>query len=221
VRSHDGNGSYKFEITNATIGSHYSQTHSYSPQTSMGSPNGRYLSGYYSFWAYIDAGYTATDWNMLLGWMTGVSGKPSPISHVGLEVWKGKLQVVYLLKNCSVGLYPCPNIAGYENAGGHYAMTSSSPAGIVEFPRNKWVHLSFYYKMSETNGRVTVWQDGVKIMDLTAPTMNTFGGHSWEVMTNRAGDMVLQFGQYGGAKNDGVQRMYVDDFMVTDYLITP
>ncbi len=65
-----------------------------------------------SFWAYIDAGYTATDWNMLLGWMTGVSGKPSPISHVGLEVWEGKLQVVYLLKNCSVGPYPCPTSRG-------------------------------------------------------------------------------------------------------------
>jgi hypothetical protein len=221
ARAKVGSRAYKFEITNARMQGHYSQTLSYAPQLSMGSRNGRYLSGYYSFWAYVDAGHTATDWNMLLGWMTGVTGRPSPISHVGLEVWKGKLQIVYLLKNCSVGLYKCPTIPGYENANGHYAMTSSSPAGIVPFPRNKWVHLSFYYKMAPRDGRVTVWQDGVKIMDLTAPTMNTFGGHSIEPLQNRAGDMMIQFGEYGGPKTDGTQRLYVDDFKVTDYQVKP
>ncbi len=57
-------------------------------------------------------------------------------------------------------------------------------------------------------------------MDLTAPTINTFGGLAGGHEQPGA-DMVLQFGQYRGAKNDGVQRMYVDYSMVTDYLITP
>ncbi len=35
-------------------------------------------------------------------------------------------------------------------------------------------------------------------MDLTAPTMNTFGGHSIEPLQNRAGDMMIQFGEDGG-----------------------
>ncbi len=66
----------------------------------MGSPAGGYLSGYYSMWVYVDAGFEQPGWNMLLGWMTGVGGAPSPISHVGLEVWDGTLQLVYVLKNC-------------------------------------------------------------------------------------------------------------------------
>jgi hypothetical protein len=216
-RTRNGHGAYKFEIANAQVASHYSQALSYAPQVSMGSRNGRYLSGYYSFWAYIDDGYSDNDWNMLLGWMTGVTGRPSPISHVGLEVWNGTLQLVYVLKNCSVRLYRCPEIRGYKNSGGWYTMTPSSPAGVVAFPRNRWVHLSFYYKMAPTNGQVKVWQDGRLIMDLTAPTMNTFGGHSIEPLRNSAGDMMLQFGTYGGAKSDGTQRFYVDDFKVTDF----
>jgi hypothetical protein len=215
-----GRWSYKYEAV-GNKEAHYSMTLSGEPQSSMGSRNGRYLSGYYSFWAYIDGGYTAPGWNMLLGWMTGVQGAPSPISHVGLEVWNGQLQVVYVLKNCSVGLYACPNIAGYKNNGGWYTMTSSSPAGVVPFPRNRWVHLAFYYKMSPTNGLLTVWQDGVKIMDLAAPTMNTFGGHSIVPLRNAAGDMMLQFGNYGGSTSSGTQRLYIDDFKVTDYRPTP
>jgi hypothetical protein len=68
---------------------------------------------------------------------------------------------------------------------------------------------------------VKIWQDGQLIMDLTAPTMNTFGGHSIEPLKNSARDMMLQFGIYGGPKTDGTQRLYVDDFKVTDYLPHP
>jgi hypothetical protein len=114
-------------------------------------------------------------------------------------------------------LYPCPNIPGYTNTGGWYTMTDASPAGVKAFPRNQWVHLTFYYKMAPSNGQVTVWQDGVKIMDLTAPTMNTFGGHSIDPLGNKAGDMMLQTGIYGGPQ-PSVQRLYTDDFEVTDFL---
>ena len=203
---------------------HSSHTLSGQPQVSMGSPNRRYLSGYYSTWVYVDAGYTDDDWTMLLGWMTGVSGAPDPISHTELRLWKGVLQVSYVLKNCSVGLYRCPDIPGYENAGnqgGYYFMTANSPAGVVPFPRNQWVHLSMYYKMAPTNGQVKIWQNGRLIMDLTAPTMNTFGGHAIDPLRNAAGDMILQFGIYGGPKSDGVQRLYADDFKVTDFRVVP
>jgi hypothetical protein len=221
ARARSGGRSYKYEITSPSVSPHTSQTLSGGPQVSMGSPNGRYLSGYYSFWTYVDAGYTAPGWNMLLGWMTGVTGAPSPISHLELRVWNGALQLNYVLKNCAVGLYACPTISGYENQGGYYFMTPQSPAGIKAFPRGQWVHVAAYYKMSPTNGQVKVWQDGQLIMDLTAPTMNTVGGHSIEPLRNSAGDMMLQFGIYGGPKTDGTQRLYVDDFKVTDYLPVP
>jgi hypothetical protein len=56
-------------------------------------------------------------------------------------------------------------------------------------------------------------------MDLTAPTMNTFGG--WDNgLQNAAGDMILQFGTYGPTLPT-VQRLYVDDFRVGDYRPAP
>ena len=223
-RMRAGSWGYKYEVTssvNATVG-HDVRTMTGTPQASMGSGNGRYTSGYYSFYAYIDAGYTAPGWNLTLGWMTGVTGAPSPISNIGIENRNGVTQLMYQLKNAAVGAYTAPTIPGYTMASnGWYYMNSSSPAGIKPFPRNQWVHVSVYYKMSPSNGQVTIWQDGVKIMDLTAPTMNTFGGSSYDVLTNTAGDMILQFGIYGGAKSDGVQRLFVDDFKVTDYRPTP
>ena len=95
-------------------------------------------------------------------------------------------------------------------------MTAASPAGVVEFPRQRWVQVSIYYRMSPTDGRIAIWQDGQRIMDLTAPTMNTFGGHSIDPLGNATADMVLQFGIYGERRTDGVQRIFVDDFVVTD-----
>jgi hypothetical protein len=223
-RAKNGSRSWKFEIADPNGGSDgttYAQFLASGPQSSMGSVNGGFKSGYYSFYAYVDAGYTGTEWNMLLGWMTGNGLRTGthPISHMGLEVHNGVLQVVYVLKSCTKS-YACPSIAGYSNGGSPwYLMTPSSPAGVVPFPRNQWVHLSIYYKMSATNGQVTIWQDGVKIMDITAPTMNTFGGFD-NSLQNPAGDMILQFGSYG-PRLATVQRLYVDDFQVSDYRPTP
>jgi hypothetical protein len=198
-----------------------------SPQASMGTPSGHFGSGYYSFWAYVDAGYndmgsTHGPWNMLFGWLTGAAGAPDPISHIGLENWNGTLQLVYVLKNASTSsrYYDPPVIPGYDMSNGWYRMTSSSPAGIKPFPRNQWVHVCAYYKMAKSGGQVTIWQDGTKVMDLTAPSMDTFTGWTLDVGHNTAGDMLLQMGIYGGA-NTTTQRLYLDDIKVTDYRVTP
>ena len=96
-----------------------------------------------------------------------------------------------------------------------------SQRASTPFPRNQWVHISVYYKMAAANGQVTIWQNGINIMDLTPPTMNTFGGHSWGIrLGNAAGDMVLQHFVYGGPEST-TRRMYVDDFKVTDYRVLP
>jgi hypothetical protein len=234
-----GSRSLKFEVPATTRTSSSSTVMAYCPQVTMGSPQtgaalcggrGRFMSGYYSFWVYLDAGFTSTAWNSTMGWMTGVPQTPSPISYLGFERWNATtrsasapLQVVFLLKNCQKGQYVCPKIAGYAApVAGHYRMTASSPAGIVTMPRQRWVHLSIYYKMARTYGQVTIWQDGTKIMDLTAPTMNTFGGHccSSATLTNATGDMKFQHFIYGGAES-AIRRMYVDDFRVTDYQVLP
>jgi hypothetical protein len=227
ARVRNGTRSFKFEIPPQTVAGSYSSTvMANRPQVSMGGPSGHFMSGYYSFWVYLDAGFTSAAWNSALGWMTGVKGAYNPISYIGFERWNSTtrnasapLQVVFLLKNCQKGQYVCPSIPGYAApVGGNYRMTSQSPAGIVPMPTQQWVHLSVYYKMAATNGRVTIWQNGVKIMDLTAPTMNTLVGHTSK--TNTAGDMILQHFIYGGAEN-ATRRMYVDDFKVTDYQVLP
>ena len=240
TRAKNGSRSFKFEIPATSATSNSSTVMAYCPQVSMGSPRtgvssicsgrGRFMSGYYSFWVYLDEGFTSATWNSALGWMTGVADTPSPISYIGFERWNATtrspsapLQVVFLLKNCQRGQYACPKISGYSTpVAGNYRMTASSPAGIVAMPRKQWVHLSIYYKMAAKYGQVTIWQDGVKIMDLTAPTMNTFGGHccSGATLTNASGDMKLQHFIYGGAEN-AIRRMYVDDFEVTDYRVLP
>jgi hypothetical protein len=235
----NGSRAFKFEIPATTLTSSSSTVMAYCPQVSMGSPQsgtslcagrGRFMSGYYSLWVYVDAGFTSTAWNSAIGWMTGVAQTPSPISYIGFERWNATtrsasapLQVVFLLKNCQKGQYVCPKIPGYAApVAGHYRMTASSPAGIVTMPRQRWVHLSIYYKMARTYGQVTIWQDGTKIMDLTAPTMNTFGGHCCNsaTLTNAAGDMKLQHFLYGGAES-ATRRIYVDDFRVTEDQVLP
>lgn len=222
-RAKSGSRSFKFEITTPTSNPHSAMVMSGAPNLlSMGSPNGKYLSGYYSFWVYT-TGPVEIGWNMLLGWMTGVSGAPSPIAHVELRRWPnspaGPLQLGFHLKNAFAGCYAAPAIPGYELASSYYFQTAASPNGITPFPANRWVHVEIYYKMAASNGQVIIWQDGVKIMDLTHPNFNTFAGHSIDPCTNKAGDMIFQLGIYGGAKTTP-WRIYIDDFKVTNYQVS-
>lgn len=223
----NGSRSWRFDAKGIVPGGHYSQFLGTSPQANMGSSN--FDTGYYSFWVMVDAGYTQPDWNMLLGWMTAVSGAPSPICHIELREWpnsNGTLQLAFNLKNAQAGNYTAPAIEGYDLvANGYYFQTASSPNGITQFPRNEWVHVCAYYSMASVAGHVKIWQDGTLVMDLNHQNFNTYGGHSATggnaAMTNVADSMILQFGIYGGDKSDGTQRIYVDDFAVTDYQVTP
>jgi hypothetical protein len=224
TRAKNGLWSYEFEISDPAYlarDAHSTQVLSGGPQVSMGSPHGRYLGGYYSWWTYIDAGFTESSvWNVWLGFMTGVDGAPDPICNVGLEVKGGILQIIFTLKNATRfnRYYNPPVIAGYTMDNGWYSMTASSPAGIKAFPRNQWVHTVVYNNFQQSNGHIKIWQDGVLIMDLTHPTMDLFTG--WGTLSNTAGDMLLQFGIYGGPRS-GTQRFFMDDFQVTDFQPVP
>jgi hypothetical protein len=148
--------------------------------------------------------------------MTGVDGAPHPIGNIGLVNRGGVLQINAQLKSCSVGAIICRDIPGYTRYSGFYWLTGSSPAGIKPFPRGQWVHVSVYYKMAKTDGQITVWQDGVRIMDLTG--LDTFNG---TLGTNTAGDMMIQFGNYGGNLSVLPDRFYMDDFRVSSYRPEP
>jgi hypothetical protein len=225
-RAKHGSRSWKIELFPCGSGGQDQGFLDTGPTTSMGDPNRRFNSGWYSWYTYVDAGFSEPaeqgNWNMLLGWMTSndAGATVQPISHMGLEVWNGMLQVVYVLKNCSVRLYTCPPISDYQqsNGGGWYRMTASSPAGIKPFPRNQWVHLAVYYDMRASNGHVIIYQDGQKIMDLTAPTMNTLGGT--DGLKNLGNNMILQYHIYENSRA-ATQRIYLDDFRVSDYRPAP
>jgi hypothetical protein len=223
-RARNGSRSWKFESAGVvgTDGSTHAQFLDTSPTSAMPGGTG-FQAGWYSFYLYVDAGYDERDWNMLLGWMTSNSngGTVAPIDHIGLEIHYGTLQLVYVNKSCSIGLYSCPNITGYSQSTGWYLMTGSSPAGIVAFPRNQWVHIAVYKNFQATNGEIEVWQDGVKIMDLTHPNLNVWAGASGaNLLKNLGNNMVLQFGMYHGGRTK-TQRIYVDDFRVSDYRPMP
>jgi hypothetical protein len=175
---------------------------------------------------YVDAGYTTpaetTAWNLLFGLMTGTDGAPNPIWNLGLEVRSGVLQLVFVLKNASssggIARYAPPTFSGMTRIGDAWY----KPTVAVPFPRNQWVHVEAYTNFAPSNGVVKVWQNGVLIMDMTAPEMDVYNGwpNSGATGNNLVGDMMIQFGNYGGHQ-DGVQRFYMDDFKVTDYRVVP
>jgi hypothetical protein len=230
TRVKNGSWAYKFEMPKPTVSTccdwNYTMVHSYSPNLqSMGSPNGRYLSGYYSFWLYIDAGFQDSpgDWLTLLNWFTNdPTAGLGVIANIELRRWPsnpaGPLQLAFLMKAADAGCFVPPTISGYQRAGsGYYFMTSSSPAGIVTFPRFQWVHVEVHYVRAASGGQIQIYQDGVLIMDLTHANLNT-------IMNARCingQDMFIQFGMYSGAKNDGAYRFYMDDFKVSDVRLTP
>jgi hypothetical protein len=185
----------------------------------MGCSRGHFCSGWYSAWNYIDAGWDNSAWNVLYNFLATLP-VADPIGHVGLSIRDGKRQLYWYMKNCESGQrYACPNISGYGRRGAEYYMTSSSPAGVVTFPKSQWVHVAVYYQMSRTNGRIQIWQNGVKLFDLTAPTLNTLDGHA--KYNNTGGDLSFGWGVYQGPNKDAVRRMYGDDFRVSDYRPVP
>lgn len=202
------------------------------PTVSMGSANGGYTTGYYSFYMYVDSGFDGTSesgvWNLLHGWMTGTpNGNPAPIGKIGMEKRGGVLQLYYQATAVVLGgCFVAPTITGYQNFGtnGYYYQAAGSPNGITAVPRSQWVFVCIYFKMAATDGQVTVWQDNVKVIDLTAPTLNTLIGHGgagtvWPCV-NPNGDMIIQMGIYGGAGSSVPERLYIDDYKVTDYQVT-
>ena len=219
ARVKTGSRAWKFEITDPGYSpSSSSSLATNTPQTSMGCPSGHFCTGYYSFWAYVDAGFQNPAWDVLVNFL-GVLPSADPIGHVGLGLNNGVLQLYWSMKNCQVGHYTCPGVAGYQNINGDYLMSASSPAGVVAFPRGQWVHVAIYYKLARTNGQVTIWQDGVKIEDITAPTLNTQDGN--QVFNNTGGDMMIGVGIYNGPNADTNRRLYVDDIKVTNYRPVP
>src|SRR5262245_31824053 len=219
-RARNGSRSFRFETDScAGHASCSSFLTTNKPQVSMGCARGNFCSGWYSAYLYVDAGWTVSSWDAVFNFMASLP-KFDPIGHVGLNLRNGVLQLYWNMKNCQVRRYVCPNISGYDNRNGDYYMTAGSPAGVVPFPRNRWVHVAVYYGMARTNGKIQIWQDGVLIEDLTASTLNTLDGNMY--FNNSGGDIgSMGVGEYHGALAESVRRLYADDFRVSSYRPIP
>jgi hypothetical protein len=219
-RARNGSRSFRFETDScAGHASCSSFLTTNKPQVSMGCAQGNFCSGWYSAYLYVDAGWTESSWDAVFNFMASLP-QIDPIGHVGLNFHDGVLQLYWNMKNCQVGHYVCPNISGYTNRNGDYYMSASSPAGIVPFPRSRWVHVAVYYGMARTNGKIQIWQDGVLIENLTASTLNTLDGNMR--FNNSGGDIgSMGVGEYHGALTEPVRRLYADDFRVSSYRPIP
>jgi hypothetical protein len=219
-RARNGSRSFRFETDScAGHASCSSFLTTNKPQVSMGCAQGNFCSGWYSAYLYVDAGWTESSWDAVFNFMASLP-QIDPIGHVGLNFHDGVLQLYWNMKNCQVGHYVCPNISGYTNRNGDYYMSASSPAGIVPFPRSRWVHVAVYYGMARTNGKIQIWQDGVLIENLTASTLNTLDGNMR--FNNSGGDIGnMGVGEYHGALTEPVRRLYADDFRVSSYRPLP
>jgi len=224
-----GSRSYKFEI----LGNTACQSSAYCastvssptrPTVSMGAPSGHWTTGWYSMWLYIDTGFTSGGWNVFFNLVGGAPDRSmtDPIGHIGIETSSinGILQFNYYPKNLEppTRRYTPPVIPGYIYDHYAYWTTASSPAGVVRLPKGQWVHVSIYIRSAKNpNGQIQIWQNGVKVMNLTG--LNTLDGFSH--YNNVPGDFLFGIGLYESPMRPETRRIYVDDFKVTNYRVVP
>jgi len=138
---------------------------------------------YYSAWYFFPQQYEVRDWWAIMQWKSpgSINGK------FGLNVRNRPSGTMF------VGLG-----RGQDSGGGFWSQS------IVDLPVGQWVHLEVYYeKAVDTSGRVTVWQDGVRIINL--PDVRTANSDqlSWSVIN------------YGQGIVPSEVTIYVDDAAIS------
>ena len=74
----------------------------------------------------------------------------------------------------------------------------------VAIPRDQWFQIEVYYERSKTNGHVIVWQDGVKLFDITGyPTVLSDGTLHYSV------------NHYTDGMSPDVSSIYIDDVVIS------
>jgi len=58
--------------------------------------------------------------------------------------------------------------------------TSHDAATQVDVPVGRWVHIeTFFQRSTGTDGQITIWQDGVKLFDLSGIQTTTSDNQQW------------------------------------------
>jgi hypothetical protein len=134
---------------------------------------------YYSGWYMIPQRVTVSSWWHIMEWKSAgstnakfalaVGNRPSGQMYVGLE-------------------------RGVDSGGGFWSQS------VKDVPVGQWFHLEAYYKKAaDRTGRVTVWQDGVQIIDLA------------NVRTANSSDLAWAIINYGQNTSPSDVTIHVDD----------
>ena len=150
-------------------------------------PNDAY---YYSAWYYIPETVKPQEWWIIMQWKhtyDGNSDNSVPMYTVDVRnvngVWR--LHLTYR-----------PDLSSKKN------YTQS----IMEVPKGKWFHIEGYYKEAQNStGQIIIWQDGVKVFDVTGnPT--ALSPYRLYFSVNNYSDNILP----------GPCTIYVDDVIISN-----
>ncbi|MHB0871436.1 MAG: heparin lyase I family protein [Chloroflexota bacterium] len=176
--AHSGSYSAKLSITGANGASQATRLHRW--YESSNNPE-----AYYSGWYYFPRNYSPAAW-----WI--------------VFQWKSKLSETDNDPTFTLGVDNRPN--GEMN---FYLYSKLNDRSFTQTAKNipvgQWVHIEAYYKQAVDNtGRVTIWQDGVQILDATG------------VRTRRAGDNI-RWGMtnYSDNLTPPDATIYVDDAAIS------
>ena len=185
---------------------------------------------YYSVWFYIERGFMAShrpyqfendfQFKTVQSRLDGTTVKGGPKIGSSFKIRNGILQYNLSIADCELSMSDVQSVGSgttFENPGSPCHFWQRNPRPI---PRQKWFHLEFYLKAAETNGHVTVWQDGVEIFNIAHPKLDTLTKWGKTERTKRSDNKYLYWiiGQYF----KGVASvLYHDDAMITDYRTWP
>ena len=144
---------------------------------------------YYSAWYYIPRQVRVDDWWLLMEWKSDRSFNPK----FALAVGNRRNGEMYLF----VG-------RGADSGGGSWGQYD------VNLPTRQWVHIeAFYAKATDKSGRVTVWQDGYQIVDVTNVKTADSADLGWAVLN------------YGQSTRPRDVTIYVDDAAISTRRLGP
>lgn len=188
---------------------------------------------YYSAWYFIEFGNTSTNstynnmqWKTNNALPTTVPGGVKSIVSFNPD-GQGNILTRLDVVDCNVTTAQLhamgnPSASFLDPAGvgtGTCKLRQNVGSPIRTVPTGTWFHLEVYLKQTETNGHMTVWQDGVQLYDVTHPNFNalTAFNPNW-VPPSQSDNEFLYWGigNYGDA-NRPPSRHYMDDAYIADY----
>jgi hypothetical protein len=205
---------------------------------SGGNPNGWDGAKYYSAWYYVAEGFSDEFTNPLSEgiWKNQMqfkmrNGNGDKCDYKGVKFVLGfvngnwdnietKRQLAMGVRDCGLswGDYPHYQPAGWE----HKPCKFRQLQNAVEIPDDTWVHIELFYNIAETNGEVSIWQDGQLLFNISDPDLNTLSiysdeGQCWTDIPY----LYFGVGCYASAESDPSNLLlYIDDVMITDYQVS-